>query len=219
MSGDRTHVACLEGRGTAIVRPPHKESQYHMKEDKSSEEPMKLEQVPEGKRCATCKKVKPLDAFGKQKRQEDGKSFRCRECWTWRQRKSNYGITRKDFIEMLESQNNRCAICYKEKPGGVRKNAADDWVVDHDHETGEVRGILCNKCNLVIGFAEEDIYTLQSAIEYLQGIKGIRTPLESGLNAVKSAVGNGYNLEEAGRIGYLTQCEIEKQINETSWRA
>ena len=51
-----------------------------------------------------------------------------------------------------------CPICGSEEP----------LVVDHDHSTQEVRGLICNNCNLVLGHAKDNIETLQNAIAYLQ---------------------------------------------------
>ena len=54
-----------------------------------------------------------------------------------------YGITIEDYDRMYEEQGGRCAICRTDQPGG----AGERFSVDHDHETGKVRGLLCNNCN------------------------------------------------------------------------
>lgn len=59
---------------------------------------------------------------------------------------------------MLEDQGGVCAIC----EGGV------DFVVDHCHTSGEVRGILCRTCNQGIGLLKESIKSLENAIKYLK---------------------------------------------------
>jgi DNA-directed RNA polymerase subunit RPC12/RpoP len=66
----------------------------------------------------------------------------------------------KTFLEKLMEQNYKCAIC-----GRIVNTSAP---LDHNHTTGEVRGVLCNKCNLLLGMAKDDIDILKSAIEYLQ---------------------------------------------------
>lgn len=71
-----------------------------------------------------------------------------------------YGINLKEYNELVLSQNNKCAICKQEELG---KSLA----VDHNHETGEVRGLLCEDCNRGIGILKEDIKRLSAAIEYL----------------------------------------------------
>lgn len=74
-----------------------------------------------------------------------------------RMRKSTYGISASEYDALKLSQNGRCAIC----------NTDAKLCVDHDHDTGKVRGLLCMKCNSSIGFANDDATVLKSAIEYL----------------------------------------------------
>ena len=73
-----------------------------------------------------------------------------------------YGITMKQKQKMVVAQNGKCAICKKEL--GVGANTC----VDHDHKTGEIRGILCNKCNSAIGFLDDDLVILERAARYLR---------------------------------------------------
>lgn len=80
--------------------------------------------------------------------------------------RKNRGIDLWDFKYILHSQGGKCAICGSLEFGqGIRdlKRGA----VDHDHKTGEVRGILCDKCNRGIGLLGDDIEILRSAIKYL----------------------------------------------------
>jgi len=72
-----------------------------------------------------------------------------------------YGITVEEYDEMLAAQGGGCAIC-----GGPQVKR--QWLaVDHDHATGEVRGLLCDPCNLAVGLFGDDPSTLQRAIDYL----------------------------------------------------
>jgi hypothetical protein len=68
---------------------------------------------------------------------------------------------------MLESQGNACAICSTQDPT-VGRREVKRFSVDHDHDTGKVRGLLCHKCNGVLGLADEKIDVLESAISYLK---------------------------------------------------
>lgn len=79
--------------------------------------------------------------------------------------KSNYGLTIDDYNELLESQNNVCAICGKEE---ARKGRKLPLVVDHCHTTDVVRGLLCQGCNLGLGHFKDDIDALEKAIVYLK---------------------------------------------------
>ena len=73
-----------------------------------------------------------------------------------------YGIDVDDYDRMVESQNNKCKICGTDEPRGV-----GGWKVDHCHMTGKVRGLLCNNCNLGLGYFKDNTKSLQAAIEYL----------------------------------------------------
>lgn len=77
-----------------------------------------------------------------------------------------YGITEADYQGMLDSQNGECAIC------GRSQDKSFD--VDHDHETGNVRGLLCTNCNRMIGYAHDDPERLETAAEYLRSSRKSR---------------------------------------------
>lgn len=81
-----------------------------------------------------------------------------------------YGLTVDQYDKMLSDQMGVCAICRN------RETARDRWDsginnlrVDHDHDTGMVRGLLCSNCNTGIGKFREDISVLRRALEYLEG--------------------------------------------------
>ena len=74
----------------------------------------------------------------------------------------NYGISFDEYLELIESQNNKCQICkYDLTPG---KNTH----LDHCHTTGKIRGVLCSKCNTGIGQFNDSIALLKSAQNYLE---------------------------------------------------
>lgn len=77
-----------------------------------------------------------------------------------------YGITKADFDRMLAEQGGGCAICKRTK-------SVEGWRmhVDHCHETGVVRGILCSSCNLGIGKFSDDPDRLEAAAAYLRKFK------------------------------------------------
>lgn len=81
--------------------------------------------------------------------------------------KSKYNLTLDGYNELFRSQKGCCAVC------GEKETSANkcDLSVDHDHKTGIVRGLLCDRCNRMIGFAGEDISKLQKAIDYLGNFK------------------------------------------------
>lgn len=81
--------------------------------------------------------------------------------------KKSYGMTEDDFHEMLRDQGGGCAICGR-TPGTERRNLS----VDHCHERGHVRGILCGPCNTGLGMFGDDIAMLRAAREYLVSHRG-----------------------------------------------
>lgn len=76
------------------------------------------------------------------------------------QKKYKYGITEDEYLNMFSVQDNKCAICGK----SFEETKA---FVDHDHKTGKVRGLLCTKCNSVLGMADDNTEILNKAIKYL----------------------------------------------------
>ena len=79
--------------------------------------------------------------------------------------KHKFGITEIQYNEMLKNQNNACAICKSTESGDSRTTKL---AVDHCHETGVVRGLLCSSCNKAIGFLKDSIENLKNAIGYLK---------------------------------------------------
>ena len=80
-----------------------------------------------------------------------------------------YGITISDYDNMLKAQNNLCAICsLPETSIHPRTKEIKKLSVDHNHNSGKVRGLLCTRCNCMIGYARESEILLNKAIEYLR---------------------------------------------------
>lgn len=80
---------------------------------------------------------------------------------SFRRNLETYNMSAADYAALFQSQGGLCAICRKEDH--VRRRLS----VDHCHETGRVRGLLCDACNKVIGMAEEDAGRLRSAAAYV----------------------------------------------------
>lgn len=142
------------------------------------------------KTCKVCGEAKPLSDYYptqfKSKEFPDKTYYhgKCKSCFVKKQQKNytpekgrdknlrySYGITIEDYNEMLEKQDGKCATCGSTETAGRksgRGGAADVFAVDHCHDTGKVRGLLCHRCNRAIGVIGENTQTLQSMIEYLQ---------------------------------------------------
>lgn len=134
------------------------------------------------KTCAKCKLDKPCSDFNKRKKASDGLDAWCRNCnkiscasysrseiGQLKAKKRNierYGITVEDYEQILSDQNGVCAICFETEDHFSR------LVVDHNHETGKVRGLLCNNCNRALGLFKDTQQRLLSAAQYLKRTHG-----------------------------------------------
>jgi hypothetical protein len=85
-----------------------------------------------------------------------------RERWYNYELKKHYGIDLIEYKDRLEAQNNVCRIC-----GGVNKNGSR-LCVDHDHTNGKIRGLLCKRCNTLLGLCGDSVEILMSMISYLR---------------------------------------------------
>lgn len=72
-----------------------------------------------------------------------------------------YGITLADYDEIVRSQNRLCALCGKPPIDGLLR-------VDHCHDTGKIRGLVCHKCNGGIGLLGDDLESVRKAVAYLE---------------------------------------------------
>lgn len=85
--------------------------------------------------------------------------------------KTRYGITDSDYYKMLSAQNGGCAICGTNRPVNGKGNAFFD--VDHNHATGQVRGLLCRDCNVTVGVVEKKQSKIRLIHKYLEQHGGI----------------------------------------------
>lgn len=83
---------------------------------------------------------------------------------------ARYGITPEDYDQMFEDQNGVCAICF-EPETLIRRGTLCKLTIDHDHETGQVRGLLCNNCNRALGLFNDKSWVLRSAATYLENFE------------------------------------------------
>jgi hypothetical protein len=122
------------------------------------------------KTCAACHVDKPLDEFYDHKSWSDGKYPYCAHCSRLGMRGHKHGTTRDHLLAMMERQGGRCAICLCDISAWGR-----DVHIDHDHaccptagSCGEcIRGLLCRKCNYIVGHSGDNPQLLVAAAEYL----------------------------------------------------
>lgn len=130
------------------------------------------------KACSRCREQKALIDFSPDAKALDGRASQCKPCQVlttrayrarnkdtlkFKQIAERYGIGRERYEELLEDQNNRCAIC-RVKFGDTRLTGP---CVDHCHTSGVVRGLLCQNCNQALGLFKDSPISLFSAISYL----------------------------------------------------
>ncbi len=138
-----------------------------------------------------CKKHGPLNSLQVYKRIEGKDWLSCRQCIKDCNRrfdennpssvrnayKKNYylhhegiKVSKEKYNELLEKQNNLCAICKKSEQiiSGPVNKTPKRLAIDHCHITGKIRGLLCHHCNVSLGSFNDSIETLQAAIDYLK---------------------------------------------------
>jgi len=138
------------------------------------------------KKCRKCGEVKDMDHFFKNAQGRDGYNDVCKECIRVQRKEKReiqkaylsalsadarkdadfrrrYGITLAAYDNLLTAQGGRCAICGR-SPDEFKRAFA----IDHDHETGIVRGILCPDCNRGLGGFQDNPGLLRRAASYLE---------------------------------------------------
>lgn len=89
---------------------------------------------------------------------------RIRQLQRWSRLNREYGLTEAGYDDLVKEQGGQCAICKTTEPGGIK----GFWSIDHDHETGKVRALLCARCNPALGLFNDDPAILEAAANYLR---------------------------------------------------
>jgi hypothetical protein len=132
--------------------------------------------------CNRCNVIKPLEEFSKHPKGKLGRHPTCRACKNLEakahyavnkdailerqkprkraaDRRRKYGLSDGEYAAMVSAQNGLCALGHE----------TDGYLmVDHDHETGAVRGLLCRACNWALGFMRDEPERLRIAADYLE---------------------------------------------------
>ena len=131
--------------------------------------------------CSLCCAMKPVEEFYRRKASKDGRSYRCKDCsnannsermkakskeerqkiYLERDLQRKFGISTEVYNAVFLAQEGVCAICKKPNPNKNR------LAVDHNHLTGEVRGLLCGPCNMLLHRIENDPDWADKAFSYL----------------------------------------------------
>jgi hypothetical protein len=131
--------------------------------------------------CTQCKKEKPLEEYARRSSKEPWLKSACKECHRERARgywkknplpkeiqrernlKKSFGIGVEEYNKLLETQGGCCAICKVNACVSGR-----NFAVDHDHNTGKIRGLLCKFCNTALGQFQDSKENLHNAMQYLE---------------------------------------------------
>lgn len=116
-------------------------------------------------KCSKCERVLTKEDFHKDKQKKNGIRSRCKHCskheaWTTKLR-LRYGMTENLYNEMLVKQCGKCNICHK--PPKYKRLS-----VDHCHTTGRIRALLCNECNIAVGWIEKYKNNIMDYIKYVE---------------------------------------------------
>ena len=120
--------------------------------------------------CTKCDIEQPIANFRRCGGSKNSRRSDCKTCTDKinkparreRHLQKFYGLSVKDYEDMVLSQNNLCAICGSSEP-----HVGASLAVDHNHTTGKVRELLCSHCNLLLGHAKDSVDILKVAIQYL----------------------------------------------------
>ena len=121
------------------------------------------------KHCIRCKEPKDGSEFDTDCTSRDGLRSKCKSCCvsdkedlSFYQIKKKYDLSKDEYKAILADQKGVCAVC-----GGGPNGRGSKLYVDHCHKTNKVRGLLCRKCNLAIGYVDDDYIRAAELSSYL----------------------------------------------------
>lgn len=128
-----------------------------------------LERIRERARIAAAKR-RAADPDGEREKQRAWRAANPHKSRA-HQVKIKYKLSMEQVEALFDKQGQCCAVCKSTERGPVR-----NWPIDHDHATGEVRGILCQSCNIVLHAGRDTEEFLQKLIEYVRNPPAKETP-------------------------------------------
>ena len=142
------------------------------------------------KTCTKCGESKDLDEFYVHPLTRDRRQSRCKRCQnrdsaeryrntsietrakriaTIKARK--YGMTLDELRSIIDAHDENCDLCGKPDTTHRKRTWTRQLTLDHDHETGRFRGLLCSPCNLALGNANNDPALLRRMADYIEGVR------------------------------------------------
>lgn len=128
----------------------------------------KYSYVGDLKECGKCRRFLPTTKFNNRKDTYDKLGIYCKDCSYFRNICRLYGMSKDAYETMLRDQGGACAIC--------KRTDCERFHVDHRHADAVIRGILCTKCNTLLGLSDESPEVLNSAIAYLERTAAEKAP-------------------------------------------
>lgn len=145
--------------------------------------------VSVNKRCSRCGEEKPLEDFYRNRRKKDGKNSYCKPCSLaakrdhWKKAEdtrarsyethllNRYGMTPEDYHALRESQEGCCVVCGCDPRVEFAHlhEKVQRLQVEHSHQTGNLRGLVCQRCNKHVYWAGENLELVRRILDYLEG--------------------------------------------------
>ena len=149
--------------------------------------------------CNVCRQDKPRESFSADRRRKDGLQARCKSCaaeiakkWRlenqervtavrrdWEKRNperhllTKFGIRADEKRAIFEAQGSVCGACGSGHHGHPRIEGETGWCLDHCHASGKIRGVLCWRCNLALGYAGDSPDALRALAAYIESHHGV----------------------------------------------
>jgi hypothetical protein len=174
-------------------RPGFREKQSTLKKERWENDKYRKNLFNKGrKKCSRCGIIKNLLEFPKDSKTLDGYNYQCKNCRSkWKKQhkeyyhlyyektkhlaskvkrqcylRLKYNLSVEEYNRMLEAQNGVCAICGKNETR-ICKGSKCNLSVDHNHETGKIRALLCSNCNVMLAKCEENLEWLDKIKNYI----------------------------------------------------
>lgn len=158
---------CSTGCGRTVLARGWCATHYQRWHTNGDPGPVHLLRVPGSadrteKPCKTCGEVKPISEYYGDKRTRDKTGSDCKSCFGVKNQQRRvqrvYNLDEPTRQQMMFDQDHRCAMCGEESK----------LVIDHCHRSGKVRALLCDRCNRLLGVADDNIDLLKAAIAFLE---------------------------------------------------
>jgi len=189
------------------------------------------------KTCTKCGVEQSLDNFSIRNNRKSGRASQCKACYNRESKdrecgknrtycpdkrrasllRERYNMTVDDYDLMLELQDHSCKCCGLHKDNHYKGKNKIPLYVDHRHDTGQIRGLLCGACNSGIGHLQDSIEGVEMALNYLKSCEQITTTSPSDSFAIETSwitPGNEPQLNDEERNLFIQTCiNLHNKLN------